>query len=218
MNDYERRIKKDLPQQFRDRERINGLIEVISEQFQEIADFYETLKIRRFLFNAQGTQLDRIGSILVLSRREAMDFLGIGELPDDDQYRIALQYKAKLNFAEGTYEDIIDQLKIINGDSLGFKFREQPEYPAMVIFETPKKPNASEVMKMVNTPVKLAGGVGRIIRSNDGSEINIQVGVAAQTREERSVSMDESTIKDIVCFADEDNLMYTDWSNNLYIQ
>ena len=218
MNEYAKRIKDDLPQQFRERERIDGLIEAITEQFQDLAEFYGDLKASRFMTTAHGAQLDKIGQILSMSRRDAMEFLRLQQLPDDDQYRVALKYKSKLNFAEGTYRDVIDQLRIINRDGLGFSISESPDKPATVIFETLDRANSENVKIMLDTPVRLAGGVGLLIRATDGGELRLLTGVSVQTKEEREVAMDDSdTIEGITCFADGDDLIYTDYRSNLYI-
>ena len=113
---------------------------------------------------------------------------------------------------------MIDQLRIINRDGLGFSISESPDKPATVIFETLDRANSENVKIMLDTPVRLAGGVGLLIRATDGGELRLLTGVSVQTKEEREVAMDDSdTIEGITCFADGDDLIYTDYRSNLYI-
>ena len=71
MADFVEKLKSDLVEQFKGKPHIEALMEVIGEQLQDVADFYEDLRTLRGIHTALGKQLDGVGDIVVLNRAEA---------------------------------------------------------------------------------------------------------------------------------------------------
>ena len=61
----------DLPQQFLEKKNIEALIPAFSKQLQEIEDVFDNLKNLTDLDTAAGQNLDMVGTIIPLSRKEA---------------------------------------------------------------------------------------------------------------------------------------------------
>ena len=215
MHDFIQKFIDDLPQQFRERERIEQLYMVIGKQFQEVYDFYEDLKTKRFLDTAEGIQLDRIGEILVLSRDEAKAIFGTDRDLTDDEYRRMLIYKTMMNYGNGTYSDIMSCIKILRGGTLGFRYTEDPLLPATIILETDDRPNSDYVSVIIETPIPKAAGVGIKISSKDGADINLEAGVTSQVYEIRVINSDVLDPDDFDYYTDVHETPYVDENSNL---
>ena len=110
MVDYFASLKADLVEQFKGQPNIEAVMEVIAEQLQDVADFYEDLRTQRSISTAVGSQLDGVGDIVVLSRAEAGElssFVNPGEPINDETYRKYLFYKVLKNTNTCTYPDLI---------------------------------------------------------------------------------------------------------------
>ena len=137
MADYTLKLKQDLVEQFKDLPNLNALMEVFGEQFQDLADFYESLRTQRNMDNAVGKQLDGVGDIVVLSRAEAGDlasFPSPDTVLDDELYRKFLRYKAFKNTNNTTYSDILRSFSMFWDKPLYYS--EDPSEPATMIFTT----------------------------------------------------------------------------------
>lgn len=215
--DYTISLLKDLPEQYREKGKIEGLMKAIGRQMNDIRTFYEQLKTERFITTAYGAQLDRIGDIVVLSRREAQEIMGTDEPLTDDEYRRLLIYKVELNFGDGTYRSILNCLRIIRGSTLGFTLKEELERPAMLIVESPEGPYSENVQAMLHTPIPRAGGVGLLIRSIDTKDINLKVGVVTQEYLEQSDDTELFDLDTITVLTDENSIMLSDEKDNMLI-
>lgn len=100
-----------LAQQYKDKPLIVGMIEALTDQFQDLDDAAWQLATECYLYNdaelgggatvyyeAEGEQLDVIGAIIGEPR---------GALTDDE-YRLVLRARTKLNRSSGTAENLID--------------------------------------------------------------------------------------------------------------
>lgn len=155
MAKYGERLIQDLPQQFKGKERIEALLEVIGSQLDEVQAFYESLNLERALATAKGVQLDRIGSILVLTRSEAGLLIQDNEdyIIDDETYRYILAYKIMLNNGSATYYDIVRGIKQFY--NLDISYSETPDEPAAFTLEVGVA-DANVPLRNI-LPVKAAG-------------------------------------------------------------
>ena len=137
MADFVSALKADLVEQFRGKENIEGLVEVIGIQLQAVYDFYEQLRNERDVYTAVGKQLDGVGDIAVMTRKEAGQLAGKPipfEVIDDDTYRQYLIYKILKNTCDCTYPDIIKAFRMFWDRPL--YYTEDPDEPATMIFDT----------------------------------------------------------------------------------
>ena len=161
MADFVEKLKSDLVEQFKGKPHIEALMEVIGEQLQDVADFYEDLRTLRGIHTALGKQLDGVGDIVVLNRAEA----GVlarqtkaEQLITDEVYRKYLIYKVLKNTNTCTYPDIIKAFRMFWETPLYYS--EDPEKPATIILQTPVLPPEMSPQELLEAPIIKAAGVG----------------------------------------------------------
>lgn len=160
MADFVTKLKEDLVEQFRGKTNIEALMEVIGIQLQEVFDFYEQLRTERSVEKAVGKQLDGVGDIAVMTRKEAGQLAGNPipfEVIDDDTYRQYLIYKILKNTCNCTYPDIIKAFRMFWDRPL--YYTEDPEQPATMIFDTGELPGDVDTTPLFRTPLIRAAGV-----------------------------------------------------------
>lgn len=160
MADFVTALKKDLVEQFKGKPNIEALMEVISIELQQVYDFYEQLRENRDVLSAVGKQLDGVGDIVVLTRMEAGILAGDPipfEVIGDDMYRQYLIFKILKNTCDCTYPDIIKAFRMFWDRPL--YYREDPEQPATMIFDTGEMEGAVDTRPLFNTPLLRAAGV-----------------------------------------------------------
>lgn len=109
---------------------IDGYLSALSDQCEELALRFADLPSLNNIDACVGVQLDRIGQLVGLTRREAGTMIGSRELADDDDvYRLVLKYKAYVNSCECTPNDIITATKLIFGATQVF-YSERLDTPA----------------------------------------------------------------------------------------
>ncbi len=161
MVDYIASLKADLVEQFRGKANIEALVEVVGEELQQVYDFFQELRNDRDVYTAVGKQLDGVGNIVDLTRMEAGKLAGDPiphDILDDETYRQYLIYKILKNTTDCTYPDIIKALRMFWDKPL--YYREDPEIPATMIFETDPLPPEDNAAQLLTAPFIKAAGVG----------------------------------------------------------
>lgn len=161
MADYVQLLRDDLLEQFKDKPVIDALMEAIGTQLNDVRQFFEDLRDKRSIQTAEGKQLDGAGDIVVLSRMEAGALACINKsvfVLDDESYRQYLIFKVWKNTNNCTYYDIIKALRMFWERPL--YYRETPEEPATMVFDTDTLPPDTDVQKLLNAPLIKAAGVG----------------------------------------------------------
>lgn len=173
MADYVQLLRDDLVEQFKEKPVIDAIIEAIGVQFNDLYQFFADLRDKRSLHTAEGKQLDGIGDIAVLSRLEAGVLACIKEsvyVLDDDDYRTFLIYKIWKNTNNCTYYDIIKAFRMFWDKPL--HYREDPEVPATMIFETDMLSPEDDVEKLLTAPfIKAAGVAIKVIAKTETPEM-----------------------------------------------
>lgn len=215
MPKYKSLLKKDLIQQYKNRPKIDALMEAFGKQLNDLGEFYVQLYKKRFISSAEGKQLDIIGDILVLTRDEAKTILGVTDDLSDDLYRQMLIYKAQLNFGDGTYQSIMNCLKLLTNSVKDFTYKEEPSHPATIIFETELKPSNESVKELLSVPFPRAGGVGVIIRSNEKENMVLGTGFTVAHHFSMGGESDNVDVDDYTVLSDENSLILADEDYNL---
>lgn len=183
MVDYEVALKKDLVEQFRGKEKIESLVEVIGTQLQQIYEFYDQLLHDRDVDTAVGKNLDGVGDIAVLTRMEAAQMAG-DQMPrdaiDDNIYRQYLIYKILQNTCDCTYPDIIKAFRMFWDRPL--YYTEDPAHPATMIFDTGEMDGTVDTTPLFTTPLLRAAGVtlklyARTLTPVDANPVRISSGL-----------------------------------------
>ena len=173
MADYIELLKSDLAEQFKGKANIEGLVEVLGKELQEIYDFYEQLRTERNIATAAGKQLDGIGDIVVMTRMEAGQLAGNPipfEVIDDDTYRQYLIYKILKNTCDCTYPDIIKAFRMFWDRPL--YYTEDPEQPATMIFDTGEMQGNVDTRPLFRTPLIRAAGVTLKLYARTSTELD----------------------------------------------
>lgn len=95
--DHFARAMDRLAQQYREKPYIRSLIKILARQCADLETAYQQLLLLRSLDTAVGEQLDVIGRIVRESRNGA----------PDDEYRLRIGARIRINASSGTIEDVI---------------------------------------------------------------------------------------------------------------
>lgn len=152
---------RDMPQQFLGKARIEALIEAFSKQMQELQKVFDDLENFTDLDTATGQNLDMVGTIIPLSRKEAGELAGINaEDPviTDERYRQFLRYKNLVNTNECTYYDLMNGLALL-WDVSPIYYIEDTDMPATIILTMPFMKPGGEVVTVGEVPMVKPAGV-----------------------------------------------------------
>ena len=211
MVDYIELLKQDLVEQFKEKPVIDALMEAIGRQLNDVRLFFENLKTKRSVEESVGKQLDGVGDIVVLTRKEAGELACIPEsvfVLEDDEYRRFLIYKIWKN------TNIIHSFQMFWDKPL--YYREDEEQPATMIFETEELAPEDNAQALLNAPFVKAAGVGiKVIAYTTSPEMRCTLpitgilgrGYQSTTLPEIPVGIDlEDTVRPIPAFQ---NIMQT---------
>lgn len=137
--DFYTQMLDDLPSQFKNKEKIDGLIYALSRQLNAVRDVSEQLNAMRSLRTAVGKQLDGIGNIAVLTRDEATILAlksSAFKQMTDDIYRLYLVQKIMANMTNCTYQDIYNAMVILWGKT-PIWYSESIDEPATITMTVP---------------------------------------------------------------------------------
>ena len=210
MTDYIKRLKDDLVEQFKGKPYIDGLVEVIGRQFNELFAFYQQLQNETDVYDAVGKQLDGIGDIVVLSRSEAGQMItgeGVTNNPDDETYRRYLIYKILKNTCDCTYSDIMRAIKMFwSGPPL--RYSEDPDKPATICFDFEASKDLAD--QAIGIPFVRAGGVGLYMKMQKTDDFTVYFGFALQRSATEVFECKEAVIDPRTYLSDEFDIILAD--------
>lgn len=151
----------DLPQQFQGKKYIEALISVFAKQLEDLYKVFKQLDAETDLDSAVGMNLDMVGDIVTLTRKEAGVLAGIDvEDPviSDERYRQFLKYQMLVNTNECTYHDLMDGLALL-WDVSPIYYREDPALPAVIILTMPFLTPGGKVVTLGEVPMVKPAGV-----------------------------------------------------------
>ncbi len=132
---------RDMPQQFQCKRNIEVLIKAFSKQMQELDKVFRDLNAITDIDTAVGQNLDYVGTIVALSRKEAGELVETNDgepVISDERYRQLLKYKVLKNTNNGTYYDIINSLCLLWDTDSPIFYTERKNRPAMIFIGIPK--------------------------------------------------------------------------------
>ena len=155
---------RDLPQQFLGLPKIETLISAFARQLQELEQVFADINEQTDLNTASGRNLDYIGTIIPLSRKDAGLLAGERD-PDyemsDELYRRYLKYWRLVNTEECTYRDLMDGLALL-WDATQVHYQENPGgSPARIHLRTEisREMYGTDLRYLMNMPLPRAAGV-----------------------------------------------------------
>lgn len=152
---------RDMPQQFLGKHNIEVLVSAFAKQLQELDWLYKDLVSITDIDVATGQNLDYVGTIIPLTRKEAGELAGINvEDPviSDERYRQFLRYQNLVNTNECTYYDLMNGLALL-WDVSPIYYIEDPDMPATIILTMPFMKPGGEVVTVGEVPMVKPGGV-----------------------------------------------------------
>lgn len=176
---------RDLPQQFLGKHNIEVLIKAFARQLQELQEVFNDLNTQLDIETAEGKNLDYVGTIFPLSRKEAGELAGIGATEpviSDERYRRFMKYKILRNTSECTYDDLVAGIELL-WKYENIHYIEDPDYPATIIFQTSRMELDTEDMTEFYAGLCIrASGVGVVLRKWYGGSYEVAVRQAASIR------------------------------------
>ena len=127
----------DLPQQFLGKKNIEALTDAFAKQLQELNHVFDDLVNITDVDTAFGSNLDMVGTIVGLTRKDAglLDGIAVDEpVMQDERYRRYLKYKILRNTNECTYFDIMNSIELLWHTS-NIEYREDPNRPATILIK-----------------------------------------------------------------------------------
>lgn len=175
---------RELPQQFQDKEKIAVLIRAFARQIEEIEQVFSDIVNQTDLETAVGRNLDMVGDIVNLSRKDAMDMDVISsgkQEMTDERYRRFLRYKILKNTSECTYWDLMDGISMMwNMERL--TYMETLEYPATILFRGEFDMDESDVVEFYPELCIRSSGVGVLLEKAYVSKVQIPIKAEAAIR------------------------------------
>lgn len=172
MADYVSSLKNELVEQFKGKEKIEALVEVIGIELQQVFLFFQQLRDERSINEAIGAQLDGVGVISEMTRDDVSQYVSefiTGEDVDDNTYRRYIIWKILKNTCDCTYPDIIKSFRMFWDKPLYYS--EDPEQPATMLFDTGELPGTVDTTPLFNTPLIRPAGVGLKINARTMTEL-----------------------------------------------
>lgn len=128
---------RDMPQQFLGKLKIEALVMAFARQLQELSLVFDDMDSKLDLDTAVGQNLDYVGTIIPLTRKEAGELAEIGSIGPvlpDERYRQFLRYMALKNTSECTYYDIMYSIELL-WDTKNIRYVEDPSRPATILID-----------------------------------------------------------------------------------
>ena len=158
---YFEKLQRDILEQFKGKPNIEGLQQAIAQQLNEIQELFTDLNTLRWLKNAEGTQLDGIGDIVVMSRADALAVskrAGQNVPMNDETYKKYLAFKMHLNTSSTTHSEVYRALKMF-WNKTPLYYSENPDYPATIFFSMPTLAPEDDITPLGLMPIIKAAGV-----------------------------------------------------------
>ncbi len=129
---------RDMPQQFQGKQNIEVLFRAFARQLEEVNTVLAEINDNTDIETASGVNLDHVGDIACLSRKDALEILRKKHNTEisDDLYRSVLRYKVLKNTSECTYEDIMQSIRLL-WDTDKIRYYEDPARPATIMILFP---------------------------------------------------------------------------------
>lgn len=153
---------RDMPQQFQGKRNIGILIRAFSRQMEEVETVLREINALTDIDTAHGKNLDYVGDIVCMSRKEAGELLNRRfqeSVIPDERYREYLRYGILRNTSECTYGDIMKALDIL-WDVTKARYYERVDRPATIFIGLPTVDIEEEDPAEGKPRILKPGGVG----------------------------------------------------------
>lgn len=158
----------NIPCQFRNQRNIVALIEAFSKQMDELLEVNSQLVKVVDIDTAQGANLDMLGTIVNVSRKEAHILLNreMSVVITDEMYRNVLRFQALKNNSNATYPDIMKGMYLLWGENAKIRYAEAVREPASIEISIADITTDETDPALIRPMVIRAGGVKILFRSS----------------------------------------------------
>lgn len=156
VDDHVEQAQGLLIEQYQERPRLAAWLASYSTRCQEAEDMLWDVLTKRLIDNAEGAQLDMIGKIVDEPRQGR----------DDATYKVYVLAKIRINWSQGTPDDVIAVLQIL--DAAAFRYVEL--YPASfeIQYDAPPAAPLGTLADVIH-PAKESGMSHAVVGSSDPS-------------------------------------------------
>lgn len=165
---------RDIPQQFQGKHNIEVLIKAFSKQMQELEKVFQDLNTMTDIDAATGQNLDYVGMVIPLSRKEAGELAGLNfsePVMSDERYRKYLRYQMLRNTSECTYDEIMESIEILwNVEKT--RYYERNDRPATIFIGLPSVDIEEDDQAKGKPKIMKPAGVGFIYAAQYGTSLN----------------------------------------------
>lgn len=129
--DHAQQAKDRLAEEYKNQPNLAALLDAFNRQTQALEDAFWALFTERGVSAAYGAQLDVLGKIVGQARN------GLA----DEDFRLWIIAKIKLNNSSGTPEEIYDILNLVKPDAVDLEIRDEPPAAFTVKMHGPGVPD-----------------------------------------------------------------------------
>ena len=147
--------------------KIETLVSAFARQLQELARVFSDINEKTDLETATGRNLDYVGTVIPLTRKEAAILAGVvrqnpsAVMSDDEAYRKLLKYQRLVNTNECTYYDLMEGASfLMDTETTPIYYSENPEKPATIILDAPSLTLDDDFGDLMNIALIRPAGVG----------------------------------------------------------
>lgn len=181
----------DLPWQFQNKPKINLLLTALARQLEEVDQMFSDLDMLTDIDSAVGENLDKVGTIIPLTRMEASKMSGSVNAIDDETYRKLLRMTMVKNINDCTYSDVVSSFGSLT-NATTIEYVEPDNQNATIELKIKGIVLSKENEWVFNYPVIKAAGVKLKITPDfdDNGKATIYLGSAIERMEDSTVSLD----------------------------
>lgn len=173
MKVYEKWIA-DIPCQFRGKPNIASVINAFARQVEDLLEVNRQLKELTDIDTAVGKNLDMLGDVVNVSRKDAYILLNREMTVEitDNMYRNVLRFQALKNNSNANYADIMKGLYLLWGDAK-IHYAEAVREPASIEISIEDITTDETDPALIRPMVIRAGGVKILFRSSYTDKLNM---------------------------------------------
>lgn len=149
-----------LLEQFKDKARLKTLVDIYSEQCQELEDMFWDLYVKRRLDTAEGDQLRILGRIVGL----------VKGMTSDSDFRVLVAARIRVLLSRGTFNDLVRVIRLTIGTDTSTRTIKEV-YPAGLQIEVLSLPSFSLVL------------FGRLMRAAKAAGVSLDISYVPPTGE-----------------------------------
>ncbi len=161
ITDHADRALARLLEQYKGRSKLANVLDVFSDQVQELETAFFQLLEERAIETGEGSQLDTIGEIVGQARN------GL----DDATYRLYLRVRIKTNLSSGLSEQLITIVSLLVGDTVTVHLSDEPPAGISISLEDDDVSDDTATVVLYFAKLAKSAGVRLVLIWNPDSDM-----------------------------------------------